>query len=144
MKNDSIELNDIIRFVKNSFKFLISKWLIILLLGLVGGVIGFYYAQTRKPTYISKYSFILNENEGSSGLNLSSLAGIAGIAGIGANTNVNEDKLLYIANSRQLIGNTLLEKAVIEGKTELLANHFIDIYELSGIFKADTRGKRRG
>ncbi|MES2381218.1 MAG: hypothetical protein V4538_09260 [Bacteroidota bacterium] len=137
MKN-SVELIDIISFIKNSIMFLLTKLLIIILISLLGGLIGFYIAHISKPTYISKYSFILNENEGSSGFNLSSLAGIAGIAGIGGNTNVNEDKLLYIANSRQLIGNTLLEKVVINDKPELLVNHFIDIYKLSSIFQSDT------
>jgi hypothetical protein len=70
-----------------------------------------------KPIYISKYSFILNENDGSASLNLSSLAGLAGIAGLaGGSNNVNEDKLLYLANSRQIIGNTLVEKATINGE----------------------------
>ena len=81
----------------------------------------------------------MNENDGNASLNLSSLAGLAGIAGLaGGSNNVNEDKLLYLANSRQIIGNTLVEKAIIDGEEKLMVNHFIDIYELAKGFKSDT------
>ena len=139
MEKKSVELNDIGKLFKNIYKLLLSKWIIIIIVGLCGGILGFGFAQFQKPIYISKYSFILNENDGNASLNLSSLAGLAGIAGLaGGSNNVNEDKLLYLANSRQIIGNTLVEKATINGEEKLMVNHFIDIYKLAKGFKSDT------
>lgn len=139
MQKKSVELNDIGKLFKNIYNLLLSKWKIIVIIGFLGAILGFGFAQFQKPIYISKYSFILNENDGSASLNLSSLAGLAGIAGLaGGSNNVNEDKLLYMANSRQIIGNTLVEKAIINGEEKLMANHFIDIYKLEKGFKSDT------
>ncbi len=139
MQKKSVELNDIGKLFKNIYNLLLSKWKIIVIICFLGAILGFGFAQFQKPIYISKYSFILNENDGSTSLNLSSLAGLAGIAGIaGGSNNVNEDKLLYLANSRQIIGSTLVEKATINGEEKLMVNHFIDIYKLAKGFKSDT------
>lgn len=135
----NVDLSNLFSFIRGVFKYLLSKWLLIFIITFFGGVLGYTYAKFQKPVYISKYSFILNENEGGATLNLASLAGIAGISGLGGSTNnVNEDKLLYIANSRQLIGKSLLDKYFINGKSTQLINHFIDIYELSKSFSSDT------
>jgi hypothetical protein len=139
MEKKSVELNDITILFKNIYQLFLSKWKAITYVGLLGGILGFGFAHFQKPIYISKYSFILNENDGNASLNLSSLAGLAGIAGLaGGSNNVNEDKLLYLANSRQIIGNTLVEKAIINGEEKLMVNHFIDIYKLAKGFKSDT------
>ena len=45
MQKKSVELNDIGKLFKNIYKLLLSKWLIILVIGFLGGVIGFGYAQ---------------------------------------------------------------------------------------------------
>jgi hypothetical protein len=134
-----LRLADLKDYIIKAFSLLLKNINFILLAGACSGIIGFFYAKNQKPIYISKYTFILNENEGNGTINLSSLAGIAGLSGIGGSSNnVNEDKLLYIANSRQIIGSSLLKKYVINNKTAFLINHFIDIYNLQNGFKNDT------
>jgi hypothetical protein len=138
-EKNNVLLIELIQFIQVVIKYLLTRWFVILLISITGGIIGFYFALYQKPIYISKYSFILNENEGGTSLNLSSLAGIAGISGLGGSSNnVNEDKLLYLANSRLIIGESLLDNYEINGKKGSLVNHFIDIYELQKRFISDT------
>lgn len=140
MENDkNFSLENFILFSKQSMKLLIRNSFFVLIICFIGGLIGYFFAKIQRPFYIAKYSFILNENEGGATLNLASLAGIAGISGLGgANNSINEDKLLYIANSRLLIGKSLLKEFCINEKKMSLVNHFIDIYELHDVFKSDT------
>lgn len=132
-----ISLKDIWVFIVQILEFALKKWRPLLVAGLAGGVLGFAYASFQKPVYYARLSFLLNENEQSQSLNLSSLAGLAGISGMSGG-NVNEEKLLFIANSRFLMGTALLQEAEIGGANNLMVNHFIDLYNMSADFKSDT------
>ncbi len=133
-----ISLKDIRIFLNKIVVFAFKKWKILLFFGFTGGVLGFVYATFQKPVYHAKLSFLLNENDQGSTLNISSLAGLSGLAGITGGGNVNEEKLLFIANSRYLIGTSLLEEAEINGVKKMMVNHYIELFQLSGSFKSDT------
>lgn len=137
MENNYVSLKDIINFFKRVYKFSLVKWKLFFLIGLLGGLLGYGFAYLQKPKYIAKFSFLLNENDGVPSLNLSSLAGLAGM-GIGGGSNINDDKLLFISFSRNLLGKTLLDTSTINEKKTCLANHYIDIYGLTESFKSDT------
>ena len=92
----------------------------------------------NKPKYKASLSFLLNENEGGMNLSLSSFAGLAGAYGMGGGGQVNEDKLVFIANSRNIIGQTLLKKVSVNNKEDLLINHFIEEFKLIPGFASDT------
>ncbi|MDP1725749.1 MAG: hypothetical protein Q8M15_03125 [Bacteroidota bacterium] len=132
-----ISLKDIWIFIVHILKFALKKWKLLLVACVAGGILGFAYASFQKPIYHARLSFLLNENEQSQSLNLSSLAGIAGISGVSGG-NVNEEKLLFIANSRFLIGTALLQEAEIGGVNKLMVNHFIDLFNIRVSFKSDT------
>jgi hypothetical protein len=109
------------------------------LAGVLGGLLGIGIAWLVKPKYKASLSFLLNENEGGMNLNLSSIAGLAGAYGMGGGGGqVNEDKLLFIASSRNIIGQTLLKKAMVYGKEDLLINHYIEEFNLRSGFGSDT------
>lgn len=133
-----ISIRDIRIFLKQIFVFAFKKWKVLLFFGFMGGVFGYVYASFQKPVYHAKLSFLLNENEQTPSLNLSSLAGLAGISGGSNNGNVNEEKLLFIANSRYLLGTAILQEAQIAGSKKMMVNHYIDIFNLTGSFKSDT------
>jgi hypothetical protein len=136
-KNQFISIKDIlslgielIAVLKNRFKtiFLISVFL---------GFAGISIAYFAKPKYKAHLSFLLNENESNS-INLSSLAGLAGLGSGSLSSGVNEDKLLFLSNSRFLLGTTLLTNVKIHDKSQLLINYFLDKYETQKAFKKDT------
>lgn len=137
--NQSISLAQVWAWVKVIFLFGINRWKQLLLAGILGGLLGIGIAWLIKPKYKASLSFLLNENEGGMNLNLSSIAGLAGAYGMGGGGGqVNEDKLLFIAGSRNIIGQTLLKKAIVYGKEDLLVNHYIEEFKMLSGFGSDT------
>lgn len=132
-----ISIADVIKFVQELFAFFIAKFKLVVLGAFLMGVLGITIAYLSKPTFKGYLSFILNENEGGS-LNLSSLAGLAGLGGSASGGGVNEEKLIFLASSKFLIGNTLLCRVDIEGKNQIFINYIIDKYEMQNSFKSDT------
>lgn len=133
-----IGIKDLFGYISQLFLFGLSRWKVLMLAGIAGGGLGFLIATFSKPVYHAKLSFLLNENEGGGSLNISSLASLAGISGLGGNGNVSEDKLIFLTSSRSLNGTTLLVTEKIDGREDILANHFIEIYKMRSSFSSDT------
>src|SRR5690554_5701975 len=78
--NDEISLKELILKLQDWWRYLLSKWLIILIVGLLGGALGLLYSIYKKPTYVATLTFVLEE-ESKGGLgNLGGLAAMAGIS----------------------------------------------------------------
>ncbi|HRI61529.1 MAG TPA: hypothetical protein PK228_17445 [Saprospiraceae bacterium] len=85
-----------------------------------------YMWYTTKPTYQTKLTFMVDEDNGTGGGFLSSLLGGIGLSDGGD----NNDKILELARSMRIIRQALFQKAEIDGKTDFLANHFIRLQNL--------------
>jgi uncharacterized membrane protein (UPF0136 family) len=97
-----------------------------MLLGLLGGVAGFFYAKSQKPKYTAKLTFALAESGDKSG-GLMSIASQFGVnMGSGSSGAFNGDNVLELMKSRFLIEKTLLTVVDSCGKPIRLVNHFID------------------
>lgn len=59
LQEEGISLKDLILNLQALVKYLWSKWLIILLVGLSGGGIGLWKSINTKPIYIAKLNFML-------------------------------------------------------------------------------------
>lgn len=134
----TISFSAIFAVLRRFWSFSISKWKQLLLVGFIGGLLGFFYAYSQKPIYKATLSFILAENEGGASINLSSLAGLAGLSGVNNGSSVNEDKLQFISQSRKILGSTLLSEVSLYNQKDKLINHFISVYKLQPGFKSDT------
>lgn len=129
--SEEIHLRDLILKIEDWFQYLKSKWLFIVVMGLVGGIIGFSYAFYSKPTYIATLSFALEDDKGSSGGGLGGLAsqfgfdlgGSAGGAFAGSN-------LMELMKSRSIVEKTLLSEITIDGKKNSLVEYYIDFNNL--------------
>jgi uncharacterized protein involved in exopolysaccharide biosynthesis len=119
--SQDIKLTEIILQVEKLYKTLITKWKLLVLVGFIGGVLGFVYASFQSPSYISRLSFMLNDKESGIPSSLSSLAGLAGLSGGG--TSTSDDRILFMASTRFILANALLVKETINGKNDLLINH---------------------
>ena len=62
MDNTSVSFSDIIRMVISIVRYLFSKWLIIGIVGVIGGILGIVYALVTKPTYTATLNFVLVTN----------------------------------------------------------------------------------
>lgn len=133
-KQDEISLQDIVLKLKAWHKYLLTKWVILVIAGVVGGILGFSYACFKKLTYTAQCTFVLEEDEGGGGLG--EYAGLASMVGIdlggGGGGIFKGDNILQLYKSRRMIEQALLSKDTFNGKQQLLINRFIDFNELQG------------
>jgi uncharacterized protein involved in exopolysaccharide biosynthesis len=125
---DEISLKELIIKLKEWVTYLLSKWLIIGLAGIIGASIGLVYALNDKPIYTATLSFVL-EDEKSGGGGLSGALGLASQFGIdmggsagGIFTGTN---LLELFKSRRMVEQTLLKPVSVDGKTISYAEWYI-------------------
>jgi uncharacterized protein involved in exopolysaccharide biosynthesis len=131
--NDEISLKELVLKIKEWYQFLISKWKLIVLMGVIGGVIGFTYAYFQKPTYKAVLTFAMEEEKSGGGglggaLGLASQFGIdLGSSGGGAFSGAN---LIELMKSRLLVEKTLLNPIDFNGKTISIAEYYIQINKM--------------
>jgi len=132
VKDEKISLKDFILKLKKGYKYLLSKWFLILVFGILGGIIGFVYAYLKKPLYIATTTFVLESGE--SGGGLGQYAGLASMVGIdigGSGGGIFQgENILELYKSRTMIEKTLLSEVEISGKKRLLISRFIEMNHL--------------
>lgn len=131
--SDEISLKELIEKIIEVFKYLLSKWLFIAFMGIMGGAIGLGYAWVKKPVYKAMVTFALEDDKQSGGglsgaLGLASslgfdLGGSAGGAFSGAN-------LIELMKSRKMVQKTLLSSCLIDNTQLVLANQLLSITKL--------------
>ena len=131
--NDEISLKELVLKIKEWYQFLISKWKLIVLMGVIGGLIGFTYAYFQKPTYKAVLTFAMEEEKSGGGglggaLGLASQFGIdLGSSGGGAFSGAN---LIELMKSRKLVEKTLLSPIEVDGKAQSLVEYYLAFNEI--------------
>jgi hypothetical protein len=112
------------------WKYLTNKWIIILIFGFIGGILGLAASLITKPKYTAHLSFSLIEK--SSGGGLADLASSFGFGGLGGGSNgaFSGDNLLEIIQSRYAIEQTLLTPINYKGVKENLVEAYIKSNDL--------------
>lgn len=128
---DEISLKELILTLQEWVRYLFSKWLIIVIVGLLGGVIGLCVSLLKKDTYVGYLTFVLEENKSNG---LGAYAGLASQFGIdlggGSGSGVfSGDNIMTFLKSRMMIQKTLLSSITINNKETTLAEYYMDIYE---------------
>jgi hypothetical protein len=130
-QSDEISFKELIFKLKEWFDYLVSKWKIIFVVSLIGGLLGLGYSLLQKPTYTASLSFALEEDGGGGGgvLSLASQFGFdLGTSGGGAFTGSN---LIELFKSRSMVEKTLLAPVKDKGKIISLAAMYIEINKLN-------------
>ena len=122
-KDDEISFQETARKIQAYIGFLFSKWLIILIAGFIGGVLGLVYAYTAKPTYNAALNFVLSNNSSSSG----GLMGFASQFGVNLGSNGDDaftgDNIITLMKSRRMVQTALF--LPIPDSNESLLNFYI-------------------
>ncbi|PTT04185.1 lipopolysaccharide biosynthesis protein, partial [Pedobacter sp. HMWF019] len=130
-RNKEISLKELILKLREGFRYLLSKWLIILICGIGGGILGLVYSYYKKPIYCATTTFVL-EDEKVGGMG--SLAGLASMAGVdlgsGGGGIFQGDNIFELYKSRIMIEKTLLTPVDYNGKKQLLIERYIDFNNL--------------
>ncbi len=133
-----VSLKDIIKRIKQITAFLLSKWIIIVLFGIVGGVLGLLYAWNSKPKYSATLNFVLSET--SSGGNLLGLANQFGINLGNDNDNVfSSDNIIALMKSRRMVQQALFGKPLNSKKS--LLNIYVNDNKLNESWQQNVRTK---
>ena len=131
---DEISLKELILKIKDWYRFLFTKWLVIIAAGIIGGAIGVGYAIFTKPEYTANLSFAL-EDEKQGGGGLSGALGLASSLGIDLGTSAggafSGANLIELMKSRKIVEKALLNPITVSGKTQSLAQYFINFNELN-------------
>jgi uncharacterized protein involved in exopolysaccharide biosynthesis len=133
---DPTEVSDEISFaeikikIKSWLAYLKQYWLKFLLIGLIGGVLGFLYAYILPKNYKAKLSFVVEEGKSTTG----GLASLAGQFGIDLGT-ASGSGLLSGENLLLFLKSTSLTKDVLltpydTARNYSLADKYADVYQL--------------
>lgn len=118
--SDEINIKELIQKFQSLWKFLLSKWQVISLFGILGAAIGLGYAFLQPIKYTSRLSFVVEDTKSTVG-GLASLAGQFGfdLGGAGGGGIFSGDNVLLFLKSEGLIRETLLTFYDQAGKTTL-------------------------
>ncbi|MEN5058236.1 lipopolysaccharide biosynthesis protein [Sphingobacterium kitahiroshimense] len=128
------ELNfkELILLVQDWIKYLLSKWYVLVIAGMIGGLLGYFYANRKEPVYTATTTFVLETGE--SGGGMGQMAGLAALAGLdvsgGSNNLFQGDNLFVLYKSRTMLEQALLSPNPID-TTELLINQYIRFNKLN-------------
>ena len=125
---DEISLKELIIKLKDWFFYLLSKWIIILMAGIIGAGIGLVKSFNEKPIFTATLSFVL-EDEKSGGGGLGGALGLASQFGIDVGGSAggifSGTNLLELFKSRRMVEQTLLKPVMVDGKTISYAEWYI-------------------
>jgi hypothetical protein len=127
---DEISIKEIILKLRGWVNYLVSKWYIIVIIAIIGGIVGYAYTYTKKPTYTAELSFVLEgAGQGSGTGNYSGIASQFGLnMGGGGGQGVFEgENFLSLMKSRLMVEKALLTTIDVEGRKETLAEFYIKI-----------------
>ncbi|HEY0609864.1 MAG TPA: lipopolysaccharide biosynthesis protein [Chitinophaga sp.] len=133
-QQDEMSLRELIIKVQEWVRYLLSKWLVIVIFGLLGGGLGLLLAVIKQPKYVAELTFVLEDSKSSNPL--SAYAGIASqfgidLGGMGSGSGIFAgDNILQFLRSRLMIEKTLLTPVVHKGKEQSLADLYIQVNEL--------------
>lgn len=136
-EEDELSLKDIIQKIVDFYKQLKHNFWRLLIFGILGGGIGFFYAYTSDPIYSAKVRFLMKES-GSGSTLMSSLGNLGSLIGGATGTASPMERTLAIIGSERLVGAALLKTIIIDGQPDLAINHFIRIQELHKDWKKDS------
>lgn len=130
---DEISLKELLQKVGAWWRYLLTQWWKIAIVGLIGGVLGFIYAWMQPITYNAKTTFVVEEGKsGTSGLGgLASLAGQFGVdvgGGSGGGLFSGDNILLYF-KSPSLAREVLLTQ-YDSSSNQSVADVYATIYKL--------------
>lgn len=136
-EEEGMSLIDIIKGIKEFFTELKKRWRTVCIIVCIASVIGLLYSRNSKAKYIASSTMMLESSKGDGMSGAMALASQFGLMGGGSSSVINEDKLIEIVKAETIIKTALFKKATIDSTTDILANHYIDMFGYKEIWEKD-------
>jgi uncharacterized protein involved in exopolysaccharide biosynthesis len=124
---DEISLKELIEKVMELCIYLLSKWKIVMIAGVLGSTFGLFYSFSKKPVYTATLTFALEDEK--SGGGLGGALGLASSFGFdlgGSGGSIfSGSNLTELFKSRTMVEQTLLMPVVVNDKTISLAEMYL-------------------
>jgi hypothetical protein len=140
--NEEISFKDIFLGIGDWLRYLIRHWVLIALVAVIGGVIGYLRANRQSLLYVATSTFVLQEG-GSPIPQADGLASLLGVGGGGAQGGnmFQGDGLLELYRTRFMLKKTLL--SVIPGtRNEHVLDHYMRINGIQQAWKDSAHLRR--
>lgn len=126
-QEDEVTLKSLILKIQEWVKYLLSKWIIIFLAGVICAGLGFFYAYKTKVNYRAKLTFVLEDNKQGGIGSYSNLASQFGIdlGGSSSSGVFAGDNIMGFMMSRLMVEKTLLYSINVDGKVMSLADFYL-------------------
>jgi hypothetical protein len=136
-QDDEISLKELSDKIRGTWKYLVKKWVIILVAGIIGGGIGLTVALLSPVKYQSRLSFVVEDNKAQMG-GIAALAGQFGFdfGGSSGGGVFSGDNVLLFLKSEKLCRETLLTPYDSAGN-KILADVYADANELKSKWAKD-------
>ncbi len=114
--------------VGNIWRFLFKKWWLFLIVGILAGLAGIFYASTKKINYRSRLTFALDEGSGGGSVgNILNLASQFGF-NMGSGKDIFAgDNILDIMKSRRMLEGVFLSVDTFNNKSYTLIEYYLEI-----------------
>ncbi|MDQ6764292.1 MAG: Wzz/FepE/Etk N-terminal domain-containing protein [Bacteroidota bacterium] len=106
---------------------LLKLWWLFIIVGVLAGLSGYFYALTKKPTYKSSLTFALDDGDGAGIGNFLNLASQFGISVGGGKDIFAGDNILEIMKSRRMLEKVLLSIDTFNNKPYTLIEYFLEL-----------------
>jgi hypothetical protein len=132
-EDSEMSVKDVVIKVRNLYRYVISKWFIIIICGIAGAFLGYEYSIYKKPVYNAVTTFVLGDDSGGGG-GLGQYSDFASMVGLnvgGSSGGVFQgDNILQLYKSRSMLQKTLLSEVAFNNKKQLLIDKYIDFNHL--------------
>ncbi len=126
-EEEEFGIKDLIRILKTWKDVFVKNFFKILFAGIIGGAIGFAYAYLDTPKYNAQLKFVMRSDPTNLGAGLSSLSSLLGSGTSPSGTGSGLERVIELIGSDRIIGDAILTEAEVNGKIDLLVNHYINL-----------------
>ena len=137
--NDEIQLKDILIKLSEYKTYLLKKKFTIIGFSFLFFIIGIFIAISTETKYNAELTFVVEGEKG--GRSLASMSGIASQFGFdidgGASATFSQSNILELLKSRGVIVSALMQNSKLNGKEDLLIEHYLELNKIKEIWLQD-------
>lgn len=125
--NRTTQQPPVINSLDNVIWFVLQKWWLFLIVGIIAGIAGIWYASVQQPKYKSRLTFALDDGDNGSVGNFVNLASQFGL-NFGNSKNIfSGDNILEIMKSRRMIEKVFLSIDTFNNKPSTLIEYYLNM-----------------